>query len=286
MTNGIEAQYDDQKWMLSVDTSTTSMTAALTLGDKLVGEISSKAERNHSLYLIPTLQRLMNEAGVRPKELAAFAVGVGPGSYTGVRIGVTVAKTFAWTHKLALMGVSTLEAIALGGADILTGQGDQGLASEDTVIAQGGKLRALDGVSGQNSALQESVWVIPLIDARRGQAFTALYEACQAGWTCMAADGIRLSSEWVKELLDRTAESAPDRVVFAGEPELHREAIELFAEGWKGPVDVFEQGLRARYTAELGRRRWLRGETDDVFGLVPNYTQLAEAEAKLLANKS
>ncbi|CAG7650995.1 tRNA threonylcarbamoyladenosine biosynthesis protein TsaB [Paenibacillus solanacearum] len=286
MTNGKQVQYDDQQWMLSVDTSTTSMTAALTKGDRLIGEISSRAERNHSLYLVPVLQRLMKEAGIRPSELSAFTVGVGPGSYTGARIGVTVAKTFAWTHKLALMGVSTLEAIALGGAHLLSGQShEEGQGEEDAVVS-GGNLQALEAVAGQGSALGETVWVVPLIDARRGQAFTALYEAGLEGWICPVTDGIRLASAWVDELLERAALHTPARVVFAGELELHREAIERFAAGWNGPVDVFEHSLRARYTAELGRRRRLQGETDDVFTLVPNYTQLAEAEAKLLANKS
>lgn len=286
MTNGDVTLHNDQKLMLSVDTSTTSMTAALTMGGKLLGEITSKAERNHSLYLIPILQRLMKEAGVRPKELSAFTVGVGPGSYTGVRIGVTVAKTFAWTHKLALMGVSTLEAMALGGAESRIGQTKWESLGDDTIFVQGGTLTALDKVLAQASADGETVWIVPLIDARRGQAYTALYQAAGTGWTCEAPDGIRLFSTWVNELLDRAARHKPDRIVFTGEAELHLEETQRFEGGWNGPVDVLEQDLRARYTAELGRRRWLRGETDDVFGLVPNYTQLAEAEAKLLAKKS
>ncbi|SCW69937.1 tRNA threonylcarbamoyladenosine biosynthesis protein TsaB [Paenibacillus tianmuensis] len=276
--------YGDGKLMLSVDTSTVSMTTALTRGREILGEITSKAERNHSLYLVPNLQRLMAECGVRPDELSAFAVGVGPGSYTGVRIGVTVAKTFAWTQKLALLGVSTLEALALGGA----GSASEFGALQDGEIVRCGALQAMDTLLDAARATGEPTWVVPLIDARRGQAFTALYAASPEGWKCRVPDGIRLTASWTDELLSlgASAETGPGRVIFTGELELHREAIRSFASRWDGSVTEAPHELRARHIAELGQMRWKRGETEDVHGLVPNYTQLAEAEAKLLAKKS
>lgn len=274
-------QYDDELWMLSVDTSTASMTTALSRGDQWAGEITSHAERNHSLYLMPTLQKLMAEAGVRPKELAAFAVGIGPGSYTGVRIGVTVAKTFAWTHKLALIAVSTLEAMALGGAYRMA-SGEQAETGE-TVISHGGRLAAMDLVMQRAKDEKETTWVVPMIEARRGQAFTAVYEASPGGWRCVVPDGIRLMASFVEELRGRAELDKPVRIVFTGEVELHRETIQAMASLWSGAVHMTEHGMRARYVAELGRKRWERGELEHVHALVPNYTQLAEAEAKLLA---
>lgn len=274
-------QYDDELWMLSVDTSTTSMTTALSRGGEWTGELTSYAERNHSLYLVPTLQRLMAEAGIRPKELSAFAVGVGPGSYTGVRIGVTVAKTFAWTHNLALIGVSTLEAMALGGA-YMTATGEQADTGE-TIVGQGGRLAAMDVVLQQANGQQEKTWVVPMIEARRGQAFAAVYEASPAGWRCVVPDGIRLMAAWMDDLRVQAEADKPVRIIFTGEVGLHRETIQAMANLWSGSVHTTEHGLRARFVAELGRMRWKRGDLEHVHALVPNYTQLAEAEAKLLA---
>lgn len=274
-------QYDDELWMLSVDTSTTSMTTALSRGGEWTGELTSYAERNHSLYLVPTLQKLMAEAGIRPKELSAFAVGVGPGSYTGVRIGVTVAKTFAWTHNLALIGVSTLEAMALGGA-YMTATGEQADTGE-TIVGQGGRLAAMDVVLQQANGQQEKTWVVPMIEARRGQAFAAVYEASPAGWRCVVPDGIRLMAAWMDDLRVQTEADKPVRIIFTGEVGLHRETIQAMANLWSGSVHTTEHGLRARFVAELGRMRWKRGDLEHVHALVPNYTQLAEAEAKLLA---
>ncbi|WP_372813756.1 tRNA (adenosine(37)-N6)-threonylcarbamoyltransferase complex dimerization subunit type 1 TsaB [Paenibacillus sp.] len=274
-------QYDDELWMLSVDTSTTSMTTALSRGGEWTGELTSYAERNHSLYLVPTLQKLMAEAGIRPKELSAFAVGVGPGSYTGVRIGVTVAKTFAWTHNLALIGVSTLEAMALGGA-YMTATGEQADTGE-TIVGQGGRLAAMDVVLRQANGQQEKTWVVPMIEARRGQAFAAVYEASPAGWRCVVPDGIRLMAAWMDDLRVQAEADKPVRIIFTGEVGLHRETIQAMANLWSGSVHTTEHGLRARFVAELGRMRWKRGDLEHVHALVPNYTQLAEAEAKLLA---
>ncbi|UUZ92197.1 tRNA (adenosine(37)-N6)-threonylcarbamoyltransferase complex dimerization subunit type 1 TsaB [Paenibacillus sp. P25] len=267
-------EYTEDGLLLSIDTSTPSMTVALSRGGELLGEYSSRAERNHSLYLVPAIEKVMEEAGVRPRDLSAVASGIGPGSYTGIRIGVTVAKTYAWTHKLALLGVSTLEAIALGGVH-------RELASLHDGEEADFRFDALSTVSAAN------VWVVPLIDARRGQVFTGLY-GTDGGWNGLVKDGIRLMTAWTEELsrLLEAAQRVPERIIFTGELELHLPAIRTFAERWSGKTAEVPYALQARYTAELARRHWRRGELEDTHTLVPNYTQLAEAEAKPLAKKS
>ncbi|MGF7036187.1 tRNA threonylcarbamoyladenosine biosynthesis protein TsaB [Paenibacillus mucilaginosus] len=282
-------QYEEEGLMLSVDTSTVSMTAALSRGGSLLGEITVSAERNHSLYVVAALQRLMEDSGVKPAELSAFTAGVGPGSYTGTRIGVTVAKTFAWTHGLALLGVSTLEAMALGGLEeaLHPQQASAEDSDEETVdlrIVKDGDLGALERLLPTAPA-GGTRWVIPLIDARRGQAFTGLYEASAAGWRCLVPDGIRLTSVWAEELLELVRLHKPQGVVCTGDAHLHGQALGVLQSGFEGEWNQTNFAFKARHVAELGRIRWQRGETEDVYGLVPNYTQLAEAEANLLAAK-
>jgi len=263
--------------MLAVDTSTSSMSIALTKGKTLAGELTSKAERNHSIHLIPHIQKLLSSERIGPKQLDAFAVGVGPGSYTGVRIGVTVGKTFAWTHGMALLGVSSLEAMALGGMEAYAARkaGSDGSSSV---------LSALAAVCKEKG----TSWVVPMIEARRGQAFTALYRVAGSLWSCAEKDGIRLMSSWADELLERarTGAELPDRIVFTGETELHGEVLQRFFEQWGGEAVDLPHELKARHIAELGQVQWEAGRTESAHGLVPNYTQLPEAEAKLLAKKS
>ncbi|NOU94591.1 tRNA (adenosine(37)-N6)-threonylcarbamoyltransferase complex dimerization subunit type 1 TsaB [Paenibacillus sp. LMG 31456] len=292
--------------LLAIDTSTSSMSVALTRGGELLGELSSKAERNHSIHLIPLIQQLLSSAGIHPRELDAIAVGVGPGSYTGVRIGVTVAKTFAWTHGMDLLGVSSLEALALGGgAAFLTGTGvtpdseQATLAADETLktaattevtlgIVESGDYESAEAELSKQS---ETIWIVPMFEARRGQAFTGLYQASPQGWSCLIADGIRLMSDWSEELLERTRNVSgsdfvmPDRILFVGETDLHVEVLQKFFERWSGACGMVGNEMRARHIADIGRRHWRDGRIEQAHGLVPNYTQITEAEANLLAKK-
>ena len=98
---------------------------------------------NHSIRMLPVIEQLLEETSLQVGDLAAIAVSQGPGSFTGVRIGISTAKGLAKGAEIPLIGVSTLEAMALGnfcGADIQ---------------------------------------LCPMIDARRGNIFTALYNQNQ-----------------------------------------------------------------------------------------------------------
>ena len=261
---------DKQGVMLAIDTSTSSMTVAVMRGSQLLGGMASRAERNHSLYLVPQVQQLLRGLGLSPRDLEAFAVGVGPGSYTGVRIGITVAKTMAWALGRPVIGVSSLEALALGAA-------------------------RKSGATGQGR-----VWTIPLMDARRTQASTGLFASggsvgsdvpawMPAGWKRLKDDRIVKMDAWIDELLQAVeelpAEDKPECVQFVGEVEPFAEWVDRFAAAWSGRVEGAEYELQGEDVALLGSRLWAVGELADVHAIVPNYTQLAEAEAKLIAKQ-
>jgi tRNA threonylcarbamoyladenosine biosynthesis protein TsaB len=268
-----------QGTLLAIDTSTSSMSVALTRGGELLGELNSNAERNHSLHLVPHIQQVLASAGLHSRDVDAFAVGVGPGSYTGVRIGVTVAKTLAWTHHKVLLGVSSLEALALGCIESykIGNEADRDTSVWNSVLAQ---------IAGTN----EIIWVVPMFEARRGQAFTGLYQVSSQHWSCLVSDGIRLVSAWTDELLKRAmdlqANERPSRILFTGQTELHEETLQKFFRNWTGPAEITTHDMRARHIADLGRHQWQLGHVQEPHGLVPNYTQLTEAEVKWEAQKS
>nr|WP_040717352.1 tRNA (adenosine(37)-N6)-threonylcarbamoyltransferase complex dimerization subunit type 1 TsaB [Paenibacillus daejeonensis] len=251
--------------MLAFDTATAAIAAALLQGDRVLGEVQSLAERNHSVHIIPQLQQLLQEAGVTPQSLTGLAVGVGPGSYTGVRIAVTAAKTLAWVWDKPLVGVSSLEQLALGGGPVG------------------------DSQSAGDSVME---WGVPLMDARRGQVYTAAFSADPDQWMRLAEDRIRLMRDWCGELLGRLdaidADAQPACVRFTGDPALHIAEIEAFeAElNRRHPsirVAVSPHVSEGRWAALLGSVRLFAGERDEAHDLIPNYTQLAEAEVKLQA---
>ncbi len=96
--------------ILSIDSSAVTASAALTDGEKIIKNEFINAGRTHSETLMPMIKRVMN--GVSFNELDAIAVVTGPGSFTGVRIGVATAKGLAFDADVPCIAVSALEAIA------------------------------------------------------------------------------------------------------------------------------------------------------------------------------
>jgi tRNA threonylcarbamoyladenosine biosynthesis protein TsaB len=99
---------------LAFDTATAVATSALVDGDEVLGERLSRAQT-----LLEDVDALLRQAGAHPSDLDRLAVGVGPGSFTGVRIGLAVARGLALSLELPGSGVSTLAALAAGAPDAL-----------------------------------------------------------------------------------------------------------------------------------------------------------------------
>ena len=126
--------------LLSLETSAKAASAALSDETRLLGECYQNTGLTHSRTLMKMAEDLLHQCGHTPGEVTAVAVAAGPGSFTGVRIGVAAAKGFAWGKQIPCYGVSTLEAMALG-------------------------FGAWQG------------YVCPVMDARRSQVYTALFHA-------------------------------------------------------------------------------------------------------------
>ncbi|MBP3965630.1 tRNA (adenosine(37)-N6)-threonylcarbamoyltransferase complex dimerization subunit type 1 TsaB [Paenibacillus lignilyticus] len=256
--------------VLALDTSTASLAAALVRGDEVLRDIQSLAERNHSVHTVSVVKELLSECGIAPEELAGIAIGRGPGSYTGMRIAVSVGKTLAWVWQKPLVGVSSLEALAYGAWQT-------GTDNASSVTAN------------------RPVWIVPIMDARRGQVYTGAFEASAAdastssfpaAWKRLAKDGIRQMHDWVDRLdadvKEMDAASRPAAIWIVGELQLHEaEAERLRNLCPEVEVAAFPYILEGRSVAALGLSRLAAGESDDVHTFIPNYTQLTEAEVKL-----
>ena len=134
--------------LLGLDTSTPAASACVLRGDGEAFEMTPPAERlgrppAHATELMPALADVMERAGVGWSELRAIAVGVGPGTFTGLRIGIATARALATAAGLPLRRVSSLAALAAG---------------------------------------IEPPLKLPLIDARRGEVFAALFEGDGELW--------------------------------------------------------------------------------------------------------
>lgn len=102
---------------LTIDTASEMASVGLSQEGALVAELTWRCPRNHSAELLPTLQYLMQRAGVDKSDLQAIFVCTGPGGYTGLRVGVSTAKGLAFALGLPLVGVGRLEVDAYQHAD-------------------------------------------------------------------------------------------------------------------------------------------------------------------------
>lgn len=100
--------------ILAFETSAKAASAALMEDGKLLGESYQNTGLTHSQTLMVMAENLLSQCGKTVVDMTAVAVAAGPGSFTGVRIGVAAAKGFAWGREIPCYGVSTLEAMALG----------------------------------------------------------------------------------------------------------------------------------------------------------------------------
>lgn len=148
---------------IAIDTSNLTLGVAIVDDNKVIGEYITNIKQNHSVRAMPAVEWLMQECGIRPEELDRVIVACGPGSYTGLRIGVSIAKTLAWTLNIPLASVSSLEVLAAGGSYF-------------------------------------NGYICPIFDARRGQVYTGLYEYADGELINRRNDQNLLLSDWLLEL--------------------------------------------------------------------------------------
>lgn len=97
--------------LLAIDTSTRSIGVALYTGDRVLSEVVWESGEFHTVELAPTIAEMLARVMVKPEDLKALAVAIGPGSFTGLRIGLALAKGMALAGHCALLGIPTLDVL-------------------------------------------------------------------------------------------------------------------------------------------------------------------------------
>ena len=97
---------------LLIDTSNQPLSVAIMKDNEVIAEKTTDIKKNHSVQLMPEIAEILTESKINKTEITDIVVAEGPGSYTGLRIGVTVAKTLAYALNTNLYGVSSLKALA------------------------------------------------------------------------------------------------------------------------------------------------------------------------------
>ncbi len=98
--------------ILAMDTSSVNATIAVGDENKILGEYTVAGERAHSQIIMPMLHELLSRCGLSVKDIDVFVVALGPGSFTGLRIGIAAMKTLASTLDKKIIGISSLDEVA------------------------------------------------------------------------------------------------------------------------------------------------------------------------------
>lgn len=140
MTNVVSQQslWRNKMLILAIDTSANTATCALSRDGRLLALYTVNGLLTHSETMLPMIENMLSKAALTIDDVDAFAVSEGPGSFTGVRIGVSLIKGLAFDKNKPCIGVSTLDALA----------------------------KNLDGIGG---------YAVPVMDARREQVYTAVF---------------------------------------------------------------------------------------------------------------
>lgn len=131
-------------YILGIDTATRVAGAAVMGADRLISEHFIHNLKTHSQKIIPMIQQVMDEAGIKPGDLHGIAVTGGPGSFTGLRIGMSVAKTMGQVLNVPVIGISTLKVLAWN----------------------------MFRVKG---------YICPILDARKNEVYTSVYQSVSDG---------------------------------------------------------------------------------------------------------
>lgn len=222
------------RWLLALESSTPHGGAALLRDGTIVADIALSEGLRHGRELMPAAESLLTDHGLRARDLWAVAVSTGPGSYTGLRVGVMAAKALAYGAGCRLAGVSSLAALAAG-------------------------LRP-----GENSGGERLVCVVQ--NARRDEVYFGLYRVTGDG-TAIAAtiDAAVTPEEAADHIRDLQAAGTPPTLAGSG----FATYPDLFAplgggESLPGIVQPSAVGL-------LGWRQLLQEESADPLLLQPEY---------------
>jgi tRNA threonylcarbamoyladenosine biosynthesis protein TsaB len=98
--------------LLAVDTSTRAIGVALYDGLRVLNEMTWISKNHHTIELAPAVERALAHIGAQTADIRALGVAIGPGSFTGLRIGLALAKGLALSHRLPIVGIPTLDIIA------------------------------------------------------------------------------------------------------------------------------------------------------------------------------
>jgi tRNA threonylcarbamoyladenosine biosynthesis protein TsaB len=226
--------------VLGLETGTPIAALGIVSRGRIVAHLA-RPTTSHGAALPRAVEEILDAASLKLEDLAAIAVGIGPGSFTGLRIGLSYAKGLAMASGAAIVGVPTLDAIALSavaGAETLAGR---------TICA--------------------------VLDARKGEVYAALYR--------IMSDGLQKMTDDLVIRFDQLLARVPADVLFAGDAKAQEARSLVGGPPTDGPAaGEAELNLRGAMIAALGGQRLSHQRADNLAALEPLYLRAPDATGK------
>lgn len=234
----------DKAYILAIETSTEACSVALSENGKTILSEEIDQPKAHASMLAVLIEKILTKAELKASDLAAVAVSEGPGSYTGLRVGVSTAKGICYAAGVPLVSVDTLEILA---------------------------LKAKDHFLENGMAFDEGTRIVPMIDARRMEVYTATFSGNMDKLT--ETDALILNQDIFSKLLKEST-----HVIFTGDGAEKSKAV------INDPKAVFLPAFpTADFMAEPAFRAYEKSEFEDIAYFEPRY--LKEFVAGISKNK-
>ncbi len=218
--------------ILLIETATAVCSVGLSIGGKIIAIRESQIKNSHASLVTVFSREIISEAGISFNDIDAFAVSKGPGSYTGLRIGVSTAKGFAYATGKKLLAINSLQSIAMGMVK-----------------------RIVDKKKDPKNML-----FCPMIDARRMEVYTAVYDF--QGNEIIKTEAIVVDKNSFSELLNKK------QMCFAGDGALKCKSLLKHKRNTTFLDDIFPS---TSYMAALAEKRFNNNLFEDVAYFEPFY---------------
>jgi tRNA threonylcarbamoyladenosine biosynthesis protein TsaB len=241
--------------ILGIDTATTFASAALVEDDDLIVEeicdsptasqngTLSRAKRAHAEMILPLIESILSKARITAADLSGIAVSIGPGSFTGLRIGLATVKGIAYDRGLPVVGISTL-------------------------LANAARVTGFEGL------------ICSLLDARKGEVYFAIFRRSSETLSRLASEAVVSIAAAIDSIRENYCRDGAS-LLFIGDGVKAHEKLLRSIFGTKVRLSAgANYSSVASQVAQLGRRQMLAKSVDDVGTLVPVYLRRPTAEDK------
>ncbi len=208
--------------------------------DSVLGEYLINMGINHSETLLPSIEKILSVTGTEIADVDLFALTVGPGSFTGLRVGASTVKGLALAADKPVVGVSSMDALALNVAN-------------------------------------STITICPMLDARKKEVYTALYEPDRRGLPKKIAGEMVIDPEKFLKGIDA-------EVIFLGDGAISYCGLikEILPDRSYFALPNL-QYIKASAVGLLGMNKFIEGDILDIMTFTPQYLRLSEAETKRVA---